>query len=322
MRVILIYGPDSGLMKERAKTIGKSIVEDLNDPFNVATLSPATLAEDPARLSDEASAMSMMGGKRLIRVEEASDKLTTLLKDYLENPNDNALIVLEAGELSPRSSLRKFCETADEAAAIPCYIEDERDLTRLIRETCAGAGKQIDQDAVTWLASAIVGDRARARSELEKLLLYKGTNDTTQITLQDAQASCGSAGAQNLDDLIYAVADGNAQKALHVYNQLLEEGVVFITIIRTLQNHFRRLHATRCRIDGGEPPAIAMKSLAPPVFFKQQAAFGAQANRWRKTSLERVMARLMDLEAQCKTTGMPVDTLCAQAVLGISAMRG
>ena len=85
MRVILIYGPDSGLMKERAKLIGGSVVPDLNDPFNVVTLSNAILADDPARLSDEANAMSMMGGRRLIRVEEASDKLTVLLKDSGRN---------------------------------------------------------------------------------------------------------------------------------------------------------------------------------------------------------------------------------------------
>ncbi len=322
MRVILVYGPDTGLVKERAQIIGKSIVEDLNDPFNAVTLSPAILTDDPARLFDEACALSMMGGKRLIRIEDANDKLTILLKDYLENPNENALIGLEAAGLSPRSSLRKFCEAAEEAAALPCYVEDARDLARLIHETAKQANKQIDQDAVMWLATNIAGDRARARSELEKLLLYKGTDDTSNITLGDAQAACGVAGAQNLDDLIYAVGSGQSEKALRIYNQLLEEGVVFMPIIRSLQNHFRRLHATRVRIDSGEPAGVAMKSLAPPIFFKQQGAFEAQTQRWRKTSLERVMSRLMDLEAECKTTGMPVDTICAQAVLGISAMRG
>ena len=46
-RVVLIYGPDDGLMRERAKTIGKTVTEDLDDPFNVATLTTDLLAEDP-----------------------------------------------------------------------------------------------------------------------------------------------------------------------------------------------------------------------------------------------------------------------------------
>jgi DNA polymerase-3 subunit delta len=70
-RVILIYGPEPGLMKERSAIIGRTIVADLNDPFNAVTLSAEALIADPARLMDEAAAMSMMGGARLIRIEDA-----------------------------------------------------------------------------------------------------------------------------------------------------------------------------------------------------------------------------------------------------------
>ena len=93
--VILVYGPDHGLMQERAKIMGGTVVNDTKDPFNVAIISSDKLSEDPALLSDEANAMSMMGGRRLVRVEGAGDKITPLVKAYLENPNANALIILE-----------------------------------------------------------------------------------------------------------------------------------------------------------------------------------------------------------------------------------
>lgn len=320
-RVILVYGPDDGLMRERAKSIGLSVVEDINDPFNVAVLSGNILAEDPARLSDEASAVSMMGGDRLVRVEEAGDKITPLVKEYLENPFETALIVLEAGELGPRSSLRKLCETAKNAAALPCYVEDERDLSRLIRETVTEAGLTIEPDAVAFLAVNIAGNRQKARRELEKLIIYKG-EETSPITLGDAQAACGEAGARGFDDLVYSVGGNQSEKALLTYNQLLEEGVPFIAILRALQNHFRRLHATRARMDSGEAAEQAMKSLRPPVFFKQAPAFQTQVQKWPLKTLDSILSRLVDLEAQCKQTGSPTETLCAQAVLGLSAMRG
>ena len=320
-RVILVYGPDDGLMRERAKTMGQTVVPDYNDPFNVAVLSTDLLAEDPARLSDEANAMSMMGGPRLIRVEDATDKLTTLVKDYLASPNDNALIILEAGNLTPRSSLRKLCEKEPGAAAIPCYVEDERDLSRFIRETLHEAKLQIDSDAVQFLAIHIAGNRQKARGELDKLITYKGA-ETSPVSLQDAQNCCGEAGARGIDDLIYAVAGNQRQKALEVYNQLLADGVNFIVILRSLQNHFRRLHMTKSKMEKGDSVETAMKGLQPPIFFKQAPMFKSQAGSWRMKSLETIMARLMDLEAQCKQTGAPVETLCAQAILGISSMRG
>ncbi len=162
-RVVLLYGPDHGLMKERAQIIGKTIVADLQDPFNVANLTAELLCEDPARLSDEASALSMMGGDRLIRISDASDKLTTLIKSYLEAPSPHALVVLEAGELGPKSSLRALCEKSKQAVALPCYIDDERTLERFIGETLKSTQKNIDPEALQWLSANISGDRLKVR---------------------------------------------------------------------------------------------------------------------------------------------------------------
>lgn len=319
-RVILVYGPDSGLVTERSNIIGKSVVADLHDPFNVAALSASILNDDPARLGDEAGAISMMGGDRLIRIDDGSDKITKLLKDYLEDPSPSALIVVSAGELSPRSSLRKLCESAKNAAAIPCYVEDERDLSRLIRETFHAANLRADNDAIGWLAANISGDRAKVRSELDKLITYKGS-EASPISITDVQAACGAAGAQGFDDLIYAVAGRNTKAAFKAYATLMEEGTAFVAILRSLQNHFRRLHLVKSHMQNGLELDFALKKLNPPIFFKQSTAFKGQLNTWSLPALNSVMSKLTELEAQCKTTGMPTETLCAQAILAISKSR-
>ena len=139
--------------------------------------------------------------------------------------------------------------------------------------------------------------------------------------MNDVQACCGETGVQSLDNLIYSVAGNQPAKALKTYNQLLGDGVNFIVIVRALQNHFRRLHITKARMEQGTSTDIAMKSLMPPVFFKQQNEFRYQAKRWNIKSLNKIMSRLMELEAQCKQTGAPVETLCSQAILGISSIK-
>lgn len=315
-RVILVYGPDDGLMRERAKTMGKTIVADLNDPFNAVTLNASQLLDDPARLMDEAGAMSMMGGARLIRIEDGGDKIAPLLKDYLQSPSPQNLVIIEAGDLNPRSPLRQLVEKSPAAAAIPCYVEAERDIAGLIRDTLRAEGYAIAPDAVTWLASAIVGDRGRARSEIEKLVLYMGAEK--QVALSHVQACCGEAGAQTLDNLVYSVGGGNPQGALKAYATLLDEGMPAIAILRALQNHFRRLHLTKARIGEGDSPESAMKALTPPIFFKLEDAFRSQLNRWSMPALDKALNRLAQIEAQTKRTGTPVETLCGQAILGLS----
>src|SRR5690606_7077906 len=112
----------------------------------------------PARLNDEANALSMMGGNRLIRIEGGADSMTPVVKDYLANPSPAALVVIEGGDLSARSSLRKLAEGAKNAAALPCYVAEARDVAGLIRDMVQGAGLRIDNDAAQWLSQQLTGD--------------------------------------------------------------------------------------------------------------------------------------------------------------------
>lgn len=316
-RLILIYGPEAGLMKERSALIGKSVVADLNDPFNAVTLAADKLLADPARLMDEALAMSMLGGARLIRIEDAGDTLAPLLKEYLQNPSAQNLVVVEAGELGTKSPLRALIEKAGNAVALPCYVEDERDLTGLIRDTLKTAGRAIDPDALSLLASALVGDRLRARNELDKLLIYMGA-DKTAVTIEDVRDCIGGAGAQTLDRFVYGITGSQSETALTSFQVLVQEGVPLIVILRALQNHIRRLHLVKARVARGEAIEGVMNSLQPPVFWKQEDMFKTHIRQWSLAGLARTLQKLSDLEASCKKTGVPDEVLTAQALLSLS----
>ncbi|HEY1505396.1 MAG TPA: DNA polymerase III subunit delta, partial [Stellaceae bacterium] len=121
MRAALVYGPDAGLVKERAEKIARAICPDLTDAFRVADLDPDGLPKDPARLNDEAASLSLMGGRRLVRVQDAGDGVGGLFDRFFKDPPPgDAFIVVSAGDLPPRSSLRRAFESAKTAAAIPC----------------------------------------------------------------------------------------------------------------------------------------------------------------------------------------------------------
>lgn len=321
-RAILIYGPDEGMMRERSSIIGKSVVSDLNDPFNVTVMTGDALGADPARLNDEANAMSMMGGARLIRVEAAGDSLTPILKDYLKNPSPTNLVIIEGHDLGSKSSLRRLFETAPNAAAIPCYTASSGDVQTLIRQELQASGHAIDPDAISWLGQHLTGDRALARNEIEKLLIYMGQPQPgTRIRLEDVQACCGQDGEHSLDDLIYATAGNQPEVAIRTFKQLIDEGTAIIVIQRSLQTHFRRLHFTRALMENGKSQIEAMNSLNPKIFFKWEDSFRSQVSRWPIGVLETTLNRLASLEADCKKTGAPDEILTAQAILSLSARK-
>jgi DNA polymerase-3 subunit delta len=103
---VLIYGEDGEAVRELAeRTVGKMSGSSV-DPFNVASLSEADLAADPARLADEAQSISMFGGSRVIWVRGAGDAFLKSVTPLLQQETAGNLIVAEAGILAKSSRLR------------------------------------------------------------------------------------------------------------------------------------------------------------------------------------------------------------------------
>ncbi len=313
---ILVYGPDHGLMKDRVKKICEKVVTDINDPFNVSDLD-LDMIENVSQVIDEANTVSMMGGNRLIRVRAGADKLTATLKEYLKDPNPDAMIVIEAGELTPRSTLRKLCETDKMAAALPCYVEEAKDLVSLITTKLQEEGLSIEQDARVWLAQNLSGDHQRAKSEIEKLILYKGQDSDKKISVMDAVQSSGLAGSLSMDDLVYSVADRNTRDSLKSLEALTQDGIPAVAVLRGLQNHFRKLLQVRSLIETGASPAEALNSIKPPLFFKVKDRFANQTRNWNVQKIHQLLDELSDIESKTKSSGYNPDTLVGQFIARI-----
>jgi DNA polymerase-3 subunit delta len=320
VRAIVVFGPDEGLVRERAQQLGKQIVSDLNDPFRVAVLTAEALAAEPALLPDEASALSLMGGRRLIRIRDGSDKVTRAVTALLGSPTGDSLTVIEAGDLPTRSSLRKLTEDSPIAAAIPCYVEDEAGLARALAGQIAQAGKTIDEDALRLLAASLVGDRMAARGEVEKLILYMG--EERSIGVPHVAATVADTAALDMDDVIGAAMAGDFAALDRSIDRVLGEGISGVGLLRMMQNHVRRLHLTRARVDAGAQVDRAMSSLFPPVFYKAKDNFAREVRRWPLERLAAALERLVEAEAKSKRTGADDALLAADALFAIARAAG
>ena len=319
IRAILIYGPDLGLVRERAESAARAVAGSLTDPFNIVEFTPAALKDEPSRLTDEACAMSMMGGRRVVRLRDATDAVAGAAADAIA-AEGGALMIVEAGDLNPRSKLRALFEKSDGTAAIACYMDEGAGLDDLVRKSLSDAGLQAGRDVVTWIAGNLGSDRMVSRMELEKLTLYAAGQ--SEITLEDAQAVIGDAAAVTLDDVVYASTGGNLKGLTVALARARFEGVAAIAILRAASRHLSRIEEAVSAMAAGASPDTAMKGLRPPVFFKQQNSFRSQIQRWRPQTLSRARAELIQAEIDCKSTGMPDDAVCERALMRLAAMAG
>ena len=326
VRAVLVYGPDAGLVRDRADALARTVLPDLADPFRVADLTARAVAGDPARLVDEVAALSLIGGRRLIRLRDADDGATAAFAAlFAAEPPGDSLVVAEAGDLGARSRLRLAFEAAAIGAALPCYMEDENALRRVMVELAAAQGLVLDPDAQAFLAGNLVGDRLIARSEIEKLAIYMDASPSPagerRVGLEEARAAIGdSASLLSLDDPAWAAASGDFSTLDRALGRLFAEGMAAVAILRAAQRHFQRLHWTQSEVAAGASPDAAVKALKPPVFFKQQSVFTSQLRLWPAGNLRQALERLVDTEAECKKTGAPDETLTARTLYQLTAM--
>lgn len=313
IRAILLFGSDAGLIRERAKALAQTACPDLSDPFRVATLTGAQLQDDPARLADEAAAMSLTGGRRVVMVSGAGDRNGKLFAGFFEAAAGDALIVVEAGELTPRSSLRVAFEDSEIAVAIGCYADDQRVLQSLIEDMAREAGKKIAPEAVAYLMDNLGADRMVTRGEIAKLLLYKG-EEPTPISLEDCEAVIGDSSTLFLDDAAFAAFGGDFSLLTDALTRCEGAGESPVAILRVAQKHGQKLHlAAASREAGGQ---VDPKRLG--VHWTRTAGFERQMRMWSSDRLMRALEILTDAELMAKSTGMPAAAACGDALLRIA----
>ncbi len=326
---VLVYGPDSGLVRERAAMLARRIVEDLNDPFNAIELTDADLKDEPGRLADEIAALSFSGGERVVRLRtngEASAKAAEALIKGLDGGSvkPNGLVVIEGGDLSPRSGLRKMFEKANRAAALPCYADAPADVRDLAREMARAEDLRFDEDALDLLVSALGDDHGLTRSEIDKLVLFKGPklarSGPGPITVEDVRASIVDGPGQALEEATAAAVDG-APKALSAALFKAEAaGASPIGLLRALQRQVARVRTAKSYVEAGESASAAMKKLRPPVFFAEQRAFESRLRKWPLRRLDIAARMLIDTEFEAKTTGAPQREIVERAALRLAMM--
>ena len=312
IRAVLVYGPDRGLVRERVGRLIRSVVADPEDPFRVAELTGEQIKKEPAVLGDEAAAMAFGGGQRVVIVRAPVEDTVNTFRDFLAEPAGDALVVVEAGDLDGRSKLRAAFEKAELGAALPCYRDEGRDLSGLIQETLKSHGLSVSRDALDYLSQHLGADRGVTRSELQKLALYKGSGE---VQLEDARYCVGDSAALSLDDVAHAVAEGNLAELERAFDRALAEGANPIQPLRATANHFKRLH----QVADARDVAQAVEKLRPPVFWKLKPRLTAQAKAWSPGRLGEALDGLLEAEARCKSTGMPVEAVAARELMRIAS---
>ncbi|MBR4927857.1 MAG: DNA polymerase III subunit delta, partial [Alphaproteobacteria bacterium] len=299
----LVYGPDFGSVLDIAEQIAKMITPNLKDDFCVIRLNPAKIKEKKTVVLDEANALSLMGGRRIVWIKEADNSCAFVVEEVLEQIKTDTFILMTADNLTKASALRVAAENRADFLCIACYMDDEKDVQAMIMEILQSNGLRSSPQAMTILKERLGENRLTTRQELEKLITYMG--DIKNIEEEDVRAIITHTGTSSYDDLCMAVAGGKQQQADASYQLLLASGETAVGVVRVLIGYFNKLLLAVHAIDKGEAVPIAVKRVLRSAQFKLEADVRRQLGIWKKGNLIKVLNLLVETEKQTKTTGYP-----------------
>lgn len=289
-RAVLVYGPDAGLVAERATALAQVFAHGAHGQTEIVRLDDRDLGEDPARLEVELRTAPMFAAQSVVRVTAGPKLDVPSLKGLLATEFDNPLIV-EAGNLRPDSGLRKLFESHKSAAALPCY-SDERSLSALIDAELAEAGLGIDREARDYLMTRLGADQALSRSEVTKLALY--AQGSRSVSHDDIQAIVGDAAETALENFVYATSGGDPKAALSELQRLAAAGTDRSAALSALGRHFTQLHRVASAVSSGGSLEDTVKSLRPRPHFKREPLFLARCRRWGATRLAHALPLIQE----------------------------
>lgn len=324
IRAAVIHGKDRSGVAERAEILCKTITPDLNDPFNVTLLTDSDIDGDEARLEEALTALSMIGGRRLVRVRLSGEKvsidkmLAGALRVHADGGfNPDAMLVIEAGALGRTSDLRKAAEASPGAVGIACYEDETGDVARMTREALSADKVGLTGDALDRFVARLPRERGLMRQEIERLVLYIGPGSGRTIDVDELEVHLGVEPDASLQDAALQAFGGRPAPAQSGLRRAFAEGESPVMAVRQASLHLGKLRRINILQSSGAGAKEAAK--AAGVFWKQEAEMLRQARAWRLEALDAVQDSVNVADVASKSTGLPDQLIAERLLLEIAA---
>lgn len=303
IKIAMGFSEDLGIASDALTSLIKKWQSLEENELEVLRLQEEEIKRDPALLLDHLTAVSLLGGKKALRIRLSNESLA---KQFIALVDDIAsgqlypenYLVIEAPELKKKSKLRESFSASPDVVCLQFFAESEAQTFEYIQHRLSEDKVQIDKDALEQFASELPGDRRLANAEIEKLSLY-AFEINRSITVDDIKLVCATEQPRGADDAADAALAGNVTEANKSLDRYLEAGGSAISALRTL--HFRLL-----RVIDAQSGA---RYLRPPVFEKERPAFNKMLRDWDSMRANRALSVLYSAEKACKQAGVSTEAI-------------
>ncbi|WP_349436480.1 DNA polymerase III subunit delta [Pararhizobium sp. A13] len=318
-RLYLVYGPDRGLVSERAGQIAAKSGVALDDPFSLIKLDGSDLQQSPGRLLDEVNTIGLFGGEKLVWIRAAGTEKTLVdsFSALSQQPPDGSYVIIEAGDLKKGTGVRKIGETARSVISVACYSDDARALNSLIDQELGQEGLRITPAARERLNEALGGDRIASRNEIRKLALY--CRGLGMIEEGHVSEIVGDASGVSVDDAIDAVLKGDVDGLQHAIRKITASKTAIFLVLQACLRQFQLLDLMRAEMDDKrQQPAQIVATMGRHIHFRRKPLVEAALKTWTLPAIRRELGRLQTAIFQSRARQSLEESIAMQTLLAIT----
>jgi len=314
IRFYLFHGPDEA----QSRGLAARLLESFGATKFVVT--SGAVRADPASLVDEAGAMSLFGGRRLVWIEPATKDIEEGVAALLSGPAIESPVAAIAGALPRSSGLLKLAEASPLAIAFASYLPEGQDAERMVIDLGRRFGLKVSTPVAARLAESAGNDQAIVAQELQKLALYIDASpqmpkELDHAAVDDVAAGSAEGDFQRLADLALSGELGELTDELA---RLPAGGSEAIPVVRSLQRRLIMLAPLRARVERGERVDAIMTSQGRSLFWKDKAKVQRMLSKWSAEDLATVAERAGKLERSLMFTPAPDREALGEELLAIA----
>jgi len=314
---ILIYGPNEGLVRENFLKIRE--IYNQNNTQEIS-FTGKLINDQPEALIDEIRTVSMFNDQKIIIIDQPIDRNIELFDEAFSVLPDHTLIIVLASNLTKTSKIRKFFENSEQYFSCANYEDDFRSNSQQIQNLEKSINKTLNRDIKNYLNQNLSSDRMISKNEIEKIiLLYAENNQIPE--LENIKLIFNDNPDLGLNKISQLAFSGQPKKVSVNLNKIFAEGVSPIAIIRVMLNYVIRIQTTQIALKKTNDFDSAIKSLKPPVFWKDKDNFKLHCKKWPINQTVLNFNLLVDTELNCKSDYNLTNILCERALINI-AVRG
>ena len=313
----LFHGQDTHSQKE---TLAK-LTAKLGDPglldLNTTRLEGAV---SMIQLQQACNAMPFLAKARLVLVTNllSSKPDKSLVKDlanFLPRlPETTRLVFMEASALPSNHRLVKMADELKTGYVKRFDLPEGGSLDRWVKQQVEERTGRISSHAAHVLASNVGSNLGILENEIEKLVLYKGPEET--IELQDVGLLSPYAAEASIFDLVDALGNRNGKKAAILLQQKMQEGTDPFYLFAMFVRQVRLLIQVKEQADEGQRPPAISKNLKMHSFVAGKLY--QQTQQFSLPQLEKIYHHLLEVDVGVKTGRNDMLTALSLLIAGMT----